>query len=662
MFLPERMDEINVLVFESELDEVASAIVRLGILHLVKLDDQEPWAENLRSFESADIRAKMDSLQSRLAIIIRDLGVPDSALSPGETAPEISMGDLPAIESFVSSVEIAMQGPVGRRTEVKRKLDRMEAIASEVAPFLDLGLPVERRAYSFLEIRYGEVRSENLEIVRQKIAPLAAVVFPISKRGKNELIVLIGLKSDRLKLKRILTEASFNEIEMAAELRKEVPEVTGELGKQIDTIKDDLAAIDAEIAGIRERSVSKIAEYHRSMRVAALLLKFKHFLKRTKKTYIFSGWIPARERKTVEREIMSAAKGRAIIEVLTPEEIASVQSGRTKVPVLLKHPSFFKPFEMLLSSYGLPDYKVIDPTLFMAITFLFMFGIMFGDVGHGAVLVALGVLLHHRAKDKTSSMALFGRLAVYCGSSSIIFGFLFGSVFGLENALPHIWLKPMNNVMYFFKVAIYYGIGVIMLGIAFNVINSIRTRNFRALVFDHAGLLVAIMYWAGIVAVSVFLSNEPIPIKLLLLAIGIPILLIFLREPIMAVVGHRRAHFEGGIGMYVFESIIEVVEIFTGYLANTVSFIRVAAFSLAHVGLFIAVFSLADMVKGASGGVFYAGLIHVLGNVGIIALEGLIVSIQAIRLEYYEFFGKFFVSGGVAYQPLGLGAQPGREE
>jgi len=662
MFLPERMDQINVLVFESELDAVANAIVRLGILHLVQLDDQEPWAENLRNFEAADVRNKIETLRSRIAIVMRDLGIDDSSLRPAENLPDISMGDLAEIDKYVSSLEVGLQGPVGRRAEIRKRLERMEAIAGEVLPLLDLGLPIEKRPYSFLAIHYGEVRPENLEIIKEKIASLAAVVFPVAKRGKNDLIVLIGLKSDRLKLKRILSEASFEEVEIASEAKKEVPEVTGELDKQIEALKDDLASIAGELAGVREKNVSQITEYYRSLRVAALLLKFKNYLKRTKKTYIFTGWIPASERKNVEREIMSAAKGRAIVEVHAPEEIAGVQVGRVKVPVLLKHPAFFKPFEMLMSSYGLPDYKVIDPTLFMAITFLFMFGIMFGDVGHGAVLVAIGWLLYRRARDKGSSMALFGRLGMYCGVSSIVFGFLFGSLFGLERAIPHIWLKPMNNVMYFFKVAIYYGIGVIMLGIAFNMINSIRTRNFKALVFDHAGLLVAIMYWAGIVAVSVFLSNEPIPMKLLLYAVGIPILAIFFKEPIIAAATHRKVHFEGGIGMYVFESLIEIVEIFTGYLANTVSFIRIAAFSLAHVGLFIAVFSLADMVKDASGGVVYAGLIHVLGNVGIIALEGLIVSIQAIRLEYYEFFGKFFVSGGVAYKPLGLSAQLSREE
>ena len=662
MFLPEKMDQINVLVFESELDDVAEAIVRLGIVHIVKLDDQEPWAENLRSFDAADARGKIDILRNRIAALIRDLGIEDKALVPGESAPEVSMGDLAAIDRSISSIEAALEDPLARRAELRKKLERMQAIAGEVAPLLDLGLPVGKTPYSFLEIRYGEVRVENLEIIKGKIAPLAAVAFPVAKRGKNDLVVVIGLKSDRLKLKRILAEASFEEVEIATEARKEISEVEGEVDKQIDSLKEAIHDVGLEIAAIRDENLPKIVEYYRSLRVAGLLLKFKNYLKRTKKTFIFSGWIPADQRKAVEREIMAAAKGRAIIEVRAPEELAGVKTGRVKVPVLLKHPAFFKPFEMLISSYGLPDYKVIDPTLFMAITFLFMFGIMFGDVGHGSVLVALGWLLVGRARDKGSTMALFGRLGVYCGVSSIVFGFLFGSLFGLEEAIPHLWMKPMNNVMYFFKVAIYYGIGVIMLGIAFNLFNSIRTRNFRALVFEHAGLLVTIMYWAGIMAVSAFLSNEPIPMKLIMYAVGVPVLLIFLREPIIAAVTRRKPHFEGGVGMYLFESVIEVMEIFTGYLANTVSFIRVAAFSLAHVGLFIAVFSLADMVRGASGGAVYAGIIHVLGNIGIIALEGLIVSIQAIRLEYYEFFGKFFVSGGVPYKPLGLSAPLSREE
>jgi V/A-type H+-transporting ATPase subunit I len=662
MFLPERMQQINVLVLESELDDVVRAIVRLGILHLIRLDDQEPWAENLRSYEAGGAGAKIDFLRSRITNLTKDLGIHELTVEAGESIPEITMGDLGEMEKYLATLQLSIEGTVARRNDMTKKLERLEAIASEVSPLLSLGIPIERSMYTFLDVHYGEVRTENVAFIREKIAALAAVFLPVGRREKSELVLLIGLKSDRLKIKRILSEASFEEIEISEAVRKETPQVSGELVKRIDDLKEELAGINREVAVIRDENLPKITEYNRSLMIAALLLRFKNYLKRTKKTYILSGWIPSKERRVIEREIMDAAKGRAIIEVHSPEELPAVKSGRVKVPVLLKHPRFFKPFEMLLSSYGLPDYKVIDPTFVMAITFLLMFGVMFGDVGHGAVLVLIGALLNRRAKLPSSTMALFGKLAMYCGTSSIVFGFLFGSVFGFEKLIPHVWMKPMSNIMYFFKIAIYYGIAVITLGIAFNLINTIRARKFTAVVFDHAGILVAIMYWAGIVAVSFMLSNRPIPGKLLLIAIGVPLILIFFKEPIVDIVNRRKVHFAQGFGMYVFESLIEVMEIFMGYLANTVSFIRVAAFSLAHVGLFIAVFSLADMVSGASGGIVYSILIHIFGNIGIIALEGLIVTIQAIRLEYYEFFGKFFFGGGIAYKPISLGLQAGREE
>ncbi len=217
-------------------------------------------------------------------------------------------------------------------------------------------------------------------------------------------------------------------------------------------------------------------------------------------------------------------------------------------------------------------------------------------------------------------------------------------------------------MIYFFKVAVYFGVVLISTGILLNVINAIRARDFKATLFDQAGLVSAVIYWCGIGAVSIFLSNRPIPVKLIIFGIGIPVLLLFLREPLSALAGRRKVRFEKGILTYLMETVIEIMEIVTGYLGNTVSFIRVAAFALAHVGLFIAVFSLVEMVRGGVSGAIYSALILIFGNAVIIALEGLVVTIQAIRLEYYEFFGKFFMGGGVAYKPIGLGGKPGRKE
>ena len=102
------------------------------------------------------------------------------------------------------------------------------------------------------------------------------------------------------------------------------------------------------------------------------------------------------------------------------------------------------------------------------------------------------------------------------------------------------------------------------------------------------------------------------------------------------------------------EGLIEVIETILGFLANTFSFLRVAAFGLAHVGLSLAVFALAEQALQLPLGLFFAGLVHLIGNLVILVLEGMIVSIQAVRLEFYEFFGKFFRGGGIRFRPLAL--------
>ncbi|MBN1164685.1 MAG: hypothetical protein JXB45_08910 [Candidatus Krumholzibacteriota bacterium] len=658
MFTPERMHQINVMVFESEVDEVAKAIVRLGILHLVQLDDRQPWVEKLGTFEAGKLSEKIDRLGMRVASLMKDLGIRELPLQERDgQLLEVPLSDFDDMDKDMVSLESRVEEVVIRRKEMKVRLERMQGILNEVSPLAEVGLTLEKTPYTFLEIRYGRVPKDMLEYVQEKISPLAAIVIPLASREEGEIILLIGLKTDRLKLKRILREASFEEIEKSGEegADEEAGLVTGELEERIQELRGQLEQLDGELLEIKSDNAARVTDYHRSLRVAELLIRVKSYLRKTKKTYLFSGWIPSDKKREVHQEILRAARGRAIIEVIAPEQIVGVKEGDIKVPVMLKHPGFFRPFEMLVSSYGLPEYTFIDPTFFVAISFLIMFGMMFGDIGHGLILGLIGWLLGFRPGQRSEGMILVGKLAFYCGLSSILFGFMYGSLFGLEDLIPGLWIKPMHNVLYFFRVAIFFGVTMISLGIILNIINAIRVRNFKATFFDHAGLVSAIIYWCGIGAVSIFLSSKPVPLLLIIFGIGLPVFLIFLREPLAALFGKRRMRFEMGVATYVMETVVEVMEIFTGYLGNTVSFIRVAAFALAHVGLFIAVFSLVNMVKGGARGAVYSALILILGNAIIIALEGMVVTIQAIRLEYYEFFGKFFMGGGVAYKPIGLG-------
>ncbi len=660
MFTPQKMHQINVVVFESRLDEVARAITRLGILHLVHLDEEMPWTRELQDCDAEKVGSEIEILRDRISILMKELKIREIPKATGdESINEFTEHELEGITARIALLESETEELVSKRKELEIRFNQLRGIFSESAPLLGLGIMSSEEKYRFLVVRYGRIRHNNMGYVNEKTTPLAAVVLTLERRGEEDVILLIGLKRDKLKIKRILREAAFEEMAIPsdgdANAGKEAME--GGIREKIGRIEKEITGVGLKLGEIKERNASLLIKYYQLLRIGELFVRVKGYMKRTNKTYLFSGWIPSSRKDFVKNEILKAAGGQAIIEIVAPKEVAGVKEGKVKVPVLFRHPNFLRPFGMLVSSYGVPGYKVIDPTLLVAVSFLLMFGMMFGDIGHGAVLCVIGWLtgFRNRKTSKAKNPAiLVGRLAFYCGISSIVFGILFGSVFGLEELIGGLWRKPMHNVIYFFKVAIYFGVAMISAGIVLNIINAIRQRDFKAVFFDHAGVINAAMYWCGIAVVSAFLAGRPISAKLLAGGIGIPLVLIFLREPIAAVAGKRKPHFEQGVFTYLMETVIEIMEIVTGYLGNTVSFIRVAAFSLAHAGLFVAIFSLVDMVKGGSGGVVYSALILIFGNAVIIALEGLVVTIQAIRLEYYEFFSKFFVAGGVAYKPIGM--------
>lgn len=658
MFTPQKMHQMNVVVFESELEEVAKAITKLRMLHLIRLDEEMPWTRNLQGVDAEKAGARIQRLRERISILMKDTGIREVPSAVGDEAfEEITDKDLREIEDKIASIESAVDSLRDERKELEKRLNQLRGILTESAPLAKVGIMSPEVDYRFLQVRYGRVQHGNVEYIEEKIAPLAAVVLTLDRKDDEDIILLIGLKKDRLKLKRVLREAAFEDIDIPSEKDMDtsrealMPGIEG----RIEELSDEIAEVDSKMEKLRNDNSAAVTRYYQLLRTAELFIKVKSYLKRTKRTYLFSGWVPSDRKRHVKREILKAAGGKAIIEVVSPDEIAGVREGKIQVPVLFSHPKFLRPFGMLVSSYGMPNYKVIDPTFLVAITFLLMFGMMFGDIGHGLILAVVGWMIGFRkTAERKETTVLVGRLALYCGISSMIFGVLFGSIFGLEEIFGGLWKKPMHNVLYFFKVAIYFGVAMISAGIVLNIINAIRTKNMKALFFDHAGIVSAVMYWCGIGVVAAFLASEPVPIKLLMLGIVVPLILIFLREPIMAIFEKRKVNFDQGVFTYLMETVIEIMEIVTGYLGNTVSFIRVAAFSLAHVGLFIAVFSLVDMVKGGASGIFYSALVLILGNVVIIALEGLVVTIQAIRLEYYEFFSKFFVGGGVAYKPIGM--------
>lgn len=330
-----------------------------------------------------------------------------------------------------------------------------------------------------------------------------------------------------------------------------------------------------------------------------------------------------------------------------------------KCPTLLKNNWFARPFELFVEMYSLPAYDDFDPTMFLAVTYCLLFGIMFGDLGQGAVLVVLGLIME--AKGKGKLWGVIGRV----GITSMIFGFLFGSVFGYEDALNPIHQKLFgvkeklidvmanNTTMALLEAALLVGAILILFSMILNMYNQVRHKNWGELLFSQNGVAGFAMYLFIVIAAVQYLVNGSSPLlsaPFIVVFVGVPVICFIMKEPFSNLLAHKPMKPESGWGGYFTESIFEVLEILLSFVTNSMSYLRVGGFILSHAGMMLVVMTLAEMT-GGSGIV-----VVILGNAFVMLLEGLIVGIQTLRLEYYEMFGRYYNGGGTKYEVLSASA------
>ncbi len=297
-------------------------------------------------------------------------------------------------------------------------------------------------------------------------------------------------------------------------------------------------------------------------------------------------------------------------------------------------------------------YHEFDPTVLIGLLYSFTFGFMFGDVGQGLVLCILGFLLAHYKKSRLA--AIIAR----CGIFSTLFGFLFGSIFGFEDIIPALWLHPakaitalpligkLNTV---FIVSVALGMGIILMSMLLNIVNRFRLREKGEALFDTNGIAGFIFYLSVLISLVLLMKGKTLPAGIfMLLMFGLPLLLIFLKEPLTHLL-EQKAHFlPKNLAMFLVQGIFEMVEVLLSYFSNTLSFVRVGAFAVSHAAMMEVIL----MLGGAESGQLNWFVI-ILGNLFVIGMEGLIVGIQVLRLQYYELFSRFYRGGGRAFVPYG---------
>jgi V/A-type H+-transporting ATPase subunit I len=330
-----------------------------------------------------------------------------------------------------------------------------------------------------------------------------------------------------------------------------------------------------------------------------------------------TGWTSEEDGGELDRGLRELGIASSIAFVDPPQD--------APLPSVTRNPPWLAPFEVFTHAVGVPGIRDADPTTWVAMLVPLMFGYMCGDVGHGAVIAAAGVLLRRQTE--------LWPLLVVCGLAAVGFGFVFGDVFGYEQLIDPLWLRPMEHPVEMLIVPVIFGAFVLSGGILLHAVQTCWQGEGRSKgVADAAQLLV---YWGILLA---FLDLRFAWLCMIGAALCLTNRLWIEGSPraLLAGVGHQA------------ESTFTL-------LLNTLSFARIGAFALAHAALETAILAMAGMVSTTAAAV----LVVAVGNFVVILLEGLVVSIQTTRLVLFEFFARFFEGGGRRFLPSS--PPPGRD-
>ncbi|NLY43783.1 MAG: V-type ATP synthase subunit I [Clostridiaceae bacterium] len=542
------------------------------------------------------------------------------------------------IEEYLENLAEAFNNYSCRKEEIERCIDENMQIIKQLKPMEDTDVPLEKLFnLEFIKFRFGRMPRDSYKKLQTYLQDLEVFMIPASQDADYVWISYFVPVAFEEKIDSIFSSLYFERIRISGKVSGTPAQALAQLQKELSQLNREKEELEQETLRFIEKEKQKFLEVYNSIMYLYKAFNVRKYAAHTQESFYIVGWIPQDDLKSFTDKLDGDDSITYIVE--EPEMVKS-----TKPPTELKNNFLFKPFESLIRMYGLPSYNEVDPTVFIAVTYLFMFGMMFGDIGQGAVL-ALGGLYMYKKRRMNLGGVIFA-----AGLSSMFFGLIYGSVFGNEELLDAWWVvKPMSNINSMLIASVVLGVIFIVIAMLFNILNGIKSRNIAKVLFDKNGI-AGFIFYLGVILFALYFVRTGKTMTSILFVFAffvIPLLCIFMKEPLENLIHRRKEILPEDKGGFFAESFFELFDAVLGFLSNTISFVRVSAFALNHAGLFMAVFILANMAKGV-GNI----IVLIIGNVLIIGLEGLIVGIQGLRLEYYEMFSRFFSGEGRPFTPL----------
>jgi V/A-type H+-transporting ATPase subunit I len=649
MFRSQEMSRVELIVPERDVARVTQALADSGVFHPVlteRLGEEHVPARGANWYEQA---AALASLEQRILAVMKSLEV-DEGLPP-QAPPELVEPDIAQLD--VARLEQEIQAPVRELEEDEARLSQMQRYVGQLRTIANLDVDMERmRRLRYAFALMGTMPIANLERLQTSLELIPSELVVLKREDHLATVLLFGAQRDAEILNRAARSAYLNPLNLPETYQGTPAQAIAALEDGIAQTRQRIVESRSAIVQLQETLISRLRQLLWQVRATRTLAETITRYGRLRYTYLIAGWTPAAQAATLKQKIKRVSD-KALIETHTPRR---QEDGH--VPVALENPPILRGFQGLVTNYGHPAYDEIDPTFIVALMFPLVFGIMFGDLGHGLLLALLGILLVSRRVRALRGLAGLGAVVIACGASAMIFGVLYGSFFGFEHRefefmFRPVLFSPIEEIINILLVAVGVGVALLSLRMICTMANAALTRRWGKVIFDHNGLVGLLFYWSLIALVGAIARKVPVsPIVFAVTAIVSLLGMAFAEVLERLVTGHRPL-IEGGWGSFAIMMPIEMFEVLISLLSNTLSYVRMGAFAVAHGALSMVVFIMARIAGGHEFSVVW-WIVVVLGTLFIVGFEGLIVSIQTMRLQYYEFFSKFFSGSGVRFRPLAL--------
>ncbi|MGZ5502609.1 MAG: V-type ATP synthase subunit I [Halobacteriota archaeon] len=540
-----------------------------------------------------------------------------------------------SIDVKTEQLDVEVTQVTGRSSEIESKIKELRDKKRLLEPLKSFDLPLDLyTGYQSLAVFVGTLK--GLPIISDITNDFELETAPYGRGHAISLFVPREFEDDVLKR---LQEQGYATLPLPK--AEGIPkDILVDLDVQLTELQSEKQKSEEDLSDLRQKHIDYILASDEYLSIETQKAEAPLRFATTKNAFIVEGWVPTKDLGLIQSDLDSATNGHVIVAADSSEAV-----DVEKVPVALKNPLPARPLEVLIRAFSIPKYNEIDPTKLMTFMYPALFGLMLGDIGYGAIVIALGLLVSRRVKSQ--GMRDLAMIGIYAGVFSVIFGFIFNEFFGVEvfghkGLLTHVEYYPMvprlDNVLTLLIATFIIGLLMLTLGYVLGFVNEYKQHGLKHAVCVKVSWIC--MLWGGFLVIALILPPLTTGSSIQLSA---------------GLVGGLAVAILGFILLMMGEGLIGLTEL-PSLLSNVLSYSRLISIGISSAGIALAVNKLSDALFFSKGGFFVIfGVLLLIAGHGINTALGILDSgLQALRLHYVEFFTKFYRGGGIKYEPFGF--------